>query len=274
VCPSRYEHFGLIPLIALSHGVPVIASREGGFPDVVTNGKTGFLFRAGWRGLLTQFRKFLQREPFRVSARIAEQTLSQFNWGTFVSTITTILYEPTEPFRGVLATVRRVPTEVNGNVIPFEYYMFAGSVHVIPITAHGEVVLISETRHDEAGATRIKIVSGMLSDNEDPHEAAHRELAEEAGIRAQRMEKLVEIPESGAIRDIRHYYCAYDLSFGESAPEDSETVGSLHRFDIHDLYKRCLRGEMGAGKSVIALTALYGKLTTGENVFYKKRRSQ
>jgi N-acetyl-alpha-D-glucosaminyl L-malate synthase BshA len=45
--PSKNESFGLAALEALSCGVPVIASKMGGLPEVVTHGETGFLFPMG-----------------------------------------------------------------------------------------------------------------------------------------------------------------------------------------------------------------------------------
>lgn len=45
--PSEHESFGLAALEAMACGVPVIAARTGGLPEVVTHGETGFLCEVG-----------------------------------------------------------------------------------------------------------------------------------------------------------------------------------------------------------------------------------
>lgn len=44
IVPSRWEGFGLVVAEAFRNGTPVIASRKGALPEIVSEGKTGFLF--------------------------------------------------------------------------------------------------------------------------------------------------------------------------------------------------------------------------------------
>jgi N-acetyl-alpha-D-glucosaminyl L-malate synthase BshA len=61
--PSEQESFGLSALEAMSCGVPVIATRVGGLPELIEDGKTGFLFPVGDVEGMAQAALRLLRDP-------------------------------------------------------------------------------------------------------------------------------------------------------------------------------------------------------------------
>jgi glycosyltransferase involved in cell wall biosynthesis len=63
-CPSLWaEATGLVNLEAAASGLPVIASRIGGIPEYVENGRTGFLFSPGDHCELAQCIRLIQDDP-------------------------------------------------------------------------------------------------------------------------------------------------------------------------------------------------------------------
>ena len=47
VLPSRYEPFGIVFAEAMSFGLPIVATRVGGIPELVEDGENGFLVTPG-----------------------------------------------------------------------------------------------------------------------------------------------------------------------------------------------------------------------------------
>jgi N-acetyl-alpha-D-glucosaminyl L-malate synthase BshA len=85
--PSETESFGLVALEAMASGVPVVASRVGGLPEVVEHGVTGYLAPVGDVEAMAEFSlKILSdcevRERFGRAAR--ERAVRLFDWHAVV----------------------------------------------------------------------------------------------------------------------------------------------------------------------------------------------
>ena len=61
--PSSHESFGLVALEAMSSGVPVIATRVGGMPEVIVDGVSGFLRDPGDVAGMSAIAVELARDP-------------------------------------------------------------------------------------------------------------------------------------------------------------------------------------------------------------------
>ena len=115
----------------------------------------------------------------------------------------------------------------NGNKGVREVVRHPGAVCVIPITDDGEVIFVNQFRYALDRVT-LEVPAGKLERGEDPMEAALRELSEETGITAEKIEPLDALYTSPALIDeIIYMYIATGLSQGEQHLDDDEFVNAV-----------------------------------------------
>ena len=115
----------------------------------------------------------------------------------------------------------------NGNKGVREVVRHPGAVCVIPITDDGNVVFVNQFRYALDRVT-LEVPAGKLEKGEDPMEAALRELSEETGISAGRIEPLGALYTSPALIDeIIYMYIATELSQGEQHLDEDEFVNAV-----------------------------------------------
>lgn len=261
ICPSRYEHFGLVSLECLASKTFMLASKTGGFVDVIANNKTGFLFDGGYDNLKKTFKKFI-KSKINFDDKTAEKIKVKFSYENFVKNVEKIVLQKDFLYTGKFINVYKTPITFKGRLIPFEKVDLSGSVHVIPITKDERIIFINELRFNEK-KVRLKTVSGIIDQNEKPIEAAKRELEEEAGIKADTLTKLMTISDTGTINDIRHYFLAKDLTFGVAKKEITEDIRGVVFLTKNELLEYLIKGKFGNTRSVVALLKLYDTLTKG-----------
>ena len=96
--PSLEEGFGLVALEALALGVPVVASRQGGLPDIVQEGRTGLLVDAGDAAALAGALGRLLEDPAlrqRMSAA-APEGLERFSLDRYTSRLSALYHQLAE----------------------------------------------------------------------------------------------------------------------------------------------------------------------------------
>jgi len=83
VLPSRYEPFGIVVLEAGAQGVPVVASRVGGVPEIVADGEHGRLVPPEDPGALAGGIRHMLEEPEAAEAManaLQRRVLEAFSW--------------------------------------------------------------------------------------------------------------------------------------------------------------------------------------------------
>ncbi len=85
--PSEYEAFGLVLLEALAQGTPVVASRVGGIPEFVEDGKAGLLVPPGDVPALANAMARLWSDPSlaqQLGAYGRDQVVPRYTWDRLV----------------------------------------------------------------------------------------------------------------------------------------------------------------------------------------------
>jgi ADP-ribose pyrophosphatase len=113
-----------------------------------------------------------------------------------------------------------------------EIVVHKGSAVIIPVFDDGTVALVRQYRH-AAGDYLLEIPAGTLNPGEDPMIGAVRELEEEIGVRAARVQKLTEFYVSpGFLTEKMHVYLATELTeVGQKLEADENLTVEWFPFD-------------------------------------------
>jgi ADP-ribose pyrophosphatase len=127
-----------------------------------------------------------------------------------------------------------------------------GSAVIVPIFDDGTVALVRQYRHP-AVRYLLEVPAGTLAKGERPEIGAARELKEELGVVAARLEKLSEFFVSpGFCEEKMWVYLATELTEGEQALEDDEVLDVV-RLPIADALEMITSGEIEDAKTIIGL---------------------
>lgn len=155
----------------------------------------------------------------------------------------------------------------DGRRAVFEIVRHPGGAAVLPVLGDGQVVLLRQFRPAVGGAV-LEIPAGRLEPDEAPEACARRELREEAGYRADRLEKLGEMLTAvGFCDEVLHLFLAAELAAAPAAPEPDEYI-EVVTLPLAEALAMVGDGRIRDGKTQLALL-LYHRLlaggTPGEN---------
>ena len=134
-----------------------------------------------------------------------------------------------------------------------------GAVCVIPVTKDMDVVTVKQYRY-AFEQIMLEIPAGKLEPGENPLEAVKRELEEESGVVAGKIEYLGEIFTTVAIFDEKiHLYLATELEFKNAHPDEDEFL-EVETIPLSELYNMVMDGDIKDAKTQIAILKAYNIL--------------
>ena len=140
----------------------------------------------------------------------------------------------------------------NGKTSVREIVRHPGAVCVVPVTDEGEVIMVRQFRY-AFNQVLLEVPAGKLEPNEDPEEAAIRELEEESGVVANNVEHIGEIYTTVAIIDEKiHVYLATGLTYKNAHPDEDEFL-EVEKIPLKTLVDMVMRGEIKDSKTQIAI---------------------
>jgi ADP-ribose diphosphatase len=127
-----------------------------------------------------------------------------------------------------------------------------GSVAALPVHADGRVVLVRQYRY-AVDQLVWEVPAGRLDPGETPEQGALREVEEEVGLRAGRLEGIsVFFTTPGFCDETMHLFRATDLQAIPPRPEADERI-EVRTFAFDEAHAMVHRGEVREGKTIVAL---------------------
>ncbi|MCX7020801.1 MAG: NUDIX hydrolase [bacterium] len=140
----------------------------------------------------------------------------------------------------------------NGKLSTRELVRVADAVLMLPLLDDGTVLLISQYRKGPE-VDLLELPAGKIDPGEDPLAAAHRELLEETGYRAGKMERLSGVYTCpGFCDELIHLYLATELHRERPQPDDDELI-RLVPTPLGEVERMLFDGRLVDSKSVAAL---------------------
>jgi ADP-ribose pyrophosphatase len=155
--------------------------------------------------------------------------------------------------------VERV-TLPNGATKNREVLRHPGAAAMVPLLDDGNVILVKQYRH-AVGGYIWEIPAGTLEPDEDPVTCAQRELIEEIGYEAGRLEKMTEIlPAPGYTDERIHIFLTTGLSSAQQNLEDDEVL-DVESVPLEKAVEMIRSGKIQDAKSIVGLllTSMKGR---------------
>lgn len=144
----------------------------------------------------------------------------------------------------------------NGVTIDLEIIRHPGAAAVVPLKENSTVVLIKQFRH-AAGGFIYEIPAGKLHPGEDPKNCAARELEEEIGYQAGKLDLLSSIfTAPGFTDEVIHIYKATGLTKGRQQLDRDEVL-DIVEVPLEEAIEMIRVGSIRDAKTMVGLQTVF-----------------
>ena len=142
----------------------------------------------------------------------------------------------------------------DGTETDYDYVTEPPAVVVLPFTPDGDVVVIEEWRQAVGRVNRGLPAGTVEREDADLDAAAHRELAEETGYEAGRVEHLTTVePANGIADSVHHHYVAYDCEPAGAQDLDHDETIRTDVTTLDALLDAARAGDLRDGRAALAV---------------------
>ena len=140
----------------------------------------------------------------------------------------------------------------DGRETKLEIIEHGGSVVIVPINEHGEILFVRQYRH-ATEKELLELPAGTRDGNEPFEECAAREIREETGMQAGKLEKMGEFfLAPGYSTEFMAVYLATDLTPNPLKADDDEFL-QVEKFPVKQALQLAEEGDVPDAKSLAAL---------------------
>jgi len=163
-------------------------------------------------------------------------------------------------YPGRAFTIRRDTLRLpDGRETRFDIVEHIGSVVIVPLDAAGQLLFVRQYRH-AAGQDMLELPAGTLDEGESPDDCARREVREETGMAAGKLERVGGFYLApGYSTEYMHVYLATDL-VDDPLEADADEFLSVERVPVSVAMEMCARGDFPDAKTLAALLLVRSRL--------------
>jgi len=147
--------------------------------------------------------------------------------------------------------IKRVVFERDGKTFTREIEERNPVVLIVPYTQNHEIYLERQYRTTYQ-AELLELVAGQMNPDEDPLEAAKRELQEEAGIQAKQWKKVGVWKLAANVKQTINVFFATELTEGENKLDEDEQI-EIMKMPLDEVLEKIATGDITVGSHIAAL---------------------